>query len=215
MRRASSVLSALLLPLLAAGCGGGQEEAYPPLVTDLADVRTGAGGTAESMTTDNGATYSVARRRVPTASPDTLLRLLCTYALPPDAPGTADVYRMSSVISQRPAARDKFHELPRDPVRLYSAWSGSRYINACIGILTAANGTPHAFSFSEDSTTTTPDGQRVVHVSLLHRRPAGDAENFTRKSYLSLPIYPYSATADSVVLRIATYDGTVARGHHF
>lgn len=217
----------LALPaLLAAGAftacsdsGDGQDGIYPSLLTELVEAHVGADSVVASILTDQGVSYTLSQR-IPAFASDTVLRCLATYLPDDDASSsassntasapTATLYQLQHVYSEAPRPRAQFADsvaLPRDPVRILSAWQTDRWLNLYLGVPTHTNIT-HAFAFCADSLTTDADSARAtLHVSLLHRQPEADTPDFTQKTYLSLPLAPCAAQADSLRLGIVTADG--------
>ena len=66
----------------------------------------------------------------------------------------------------------------------------------------------HIFHFIDEGISDNGDGSRTLHLTLYHNQN-GDYEAFTRKSYLSIPLWAYEGQltqGDKVVLRINTYE---------
>jgi len=192
----------LLLALSFVACDDDDGDAYPNLVTELVEVRTGADKNVTSITTDAGEVFAPSSA-ISANIADTLYRCLCSYVLKGD--GTATVYELSRVMSARPYPPAAFSVRPMDPVSIISHWQSPRWLNVRFSYLTGG-GSNHQFAFCEDSTATTASGNAVHHISLLHKRPDDDPENYTTKQYLSLPLWRF-ADGDSVVLTINTPDG--------
>lgn len=195
------------------GDGGG----YPSVVTELVEAQVGADSIVVSILTDQGATYTPSQR-IKAFAPDTTLRCLCTYLPEADAStsssattAVATLYQLQHIYSEAPRTRDQFNDtlaLPHAPVRIISAWKTDRWVNLYLGVPTHTNIT-HPFAFCADSLTRDTLSDRVtLHVSLLHRQPDNDAPDFTQKTYLSLPLTPCAAQADSLRLSVVTTDGT-------
>ena len=50
------------------------------------------------------------------------------------------------------------------------------------------------------------DGRTATFVTLLHKRPANDSESYTKRIYVSLPLYYYQGKTDTVHLNISGTD---------
>lgn len=186
-------------------CADDKGKDYPSLVTDLVVVEMDGAGMMAAVKLDNGERYDVHAQVVGTQLKDTLIRCLASYVL---TDGQMTLYSISSIFSSHPCKAESLLQgaegnlvldsLPRDPVRLVSLWKSGGYVNMQIGVLTTGKGT-HAYAFCEDS---------VGHYSLVHLRPADDAESYTQKVYLSMPI-PENVEHPTFSLR--TYDGLYTR----
>jgi len=222
MKRPSKTHKALRLSLLplaltllfaAASCSGDDDgDAYPSVLTELVEATTNSQKNITKIRTDSGRTYSVSKAIAASAA-DSTYRCLCVF-LPDDETGDATVYQIANVFSAMPWPASRYAERPHDPVQLISAWNSGRYLNFQIAILTTDEGS-HAYGFCEDSASVTADGRRTLHLSLLHQRPAGDAESYTEKHYFSLPAYRLQDRADSIALTVLTYDGPAVLGYRY
>ncbi len=200
-------LSALLLTACFLTACSNEDDSYPSVVTELVEIRTGSDSVATALLTDDGHCYDISPQGIRATSPDTIYRCLCMYLPETDgSEGTATVYQLQTVFSALPRPRENFQSLPADPVKIVSSWTSARYLNLRISILTDGQGT-HELAFCEDSITTSASGRSTVHLTLLHLRPEGDAEAYTESSSVSLPIYYYEGSADSVLLTVPTYNG--------
>lgn len=179
-----------------------EEEAYPSVVTEFVDALTDGNGMVAVIRTDDGGIYPITSQ-IKTGSPDSLYRCLCIYELGTD--GEAYVYSMKHVFSAEPENSSVLVSHPQDPVKITSVWRKGDYINMNIGVLTT-NAGRHGFAFCEDSVRVDISGCTSVYLSLLHLRPENDAESYTEKVYMSMPVRRY-AYADTIVFSINSYDG--------
>lgn len=200
------VHSLSLLLLMALGsCDDKDSDDYPPLITDMVVASMDASGVMATVSLDNGESYDVRAQGLATDVKDTVVRCLASYTLDE---GRMEVYGVSRVFSARPykaaevlqdaEGHPVLDSLPRDPVKVVSLWKSGGYVNMQLGLLTTGNGT-HSYAFIEDS---------VGHYSLAHLRPAGDAESYTQRLYLSMPI---PEGVESLTFSVYTYDGIHTR----
>lgn len=211
-------LSKPLLSLLCVGCllfliGCADDSEHdgdsyiPSLITDMVDVLTDANGTLSTVRLDDGSTYSIAAQQYTSNQKETLLRCRASYTL--DA-GDMKIYSLTRVFCDNPIPADSFvvvldgvsHRgaayLPRDPMKVISAWRSGGYVNLHLGLMTTGQGT-HQYAFCEDS---------VGCYSLVHLRPAADAESYTEHVYMSMPV---PEGKDSLIFSVYTYDGIYTR----
>ena len=191
----------ILLFMFAIGCSDDDVQSYPSLHTELAEVYTGADKNVTSIKLDDGRVY-MADRQIRSGVADTTYRCLCSYTLDDEwNPESFRLYNVTTVFSSYPRARSSYKEYFNEPVKVFSMWESSRYINAHIGFKTTDKGA-HIFSFCEDEIVTSSDGTKTAYVSLYHKRPADDPESYTKHTYISFPKYYYEGKADKVVLLI-------------
>lgn len=184
------------------GCTNDEEE-FPPLTTDFVVAQTNAAGILSSIRLDDGTAYDVTAQGVNTGVADTLLRCVATYTL---KEGGMQLYDVIHIMSNNPVPVETFLEdngleesdLPRDPVNVISMWKSGGYINMRLGVLTTGNGR-HAYAFCKDD---------VGKYSLLHQRPANDAESYTQEVRLSMPV---PDGEESLMFSVNTYDGPYIR----
>lgn len=178
---------------------------YPSVITALLDVQTDADKIVTSITTDDGQTYTLPGQSISTNYADTVLRCLGVYEAD-TLLHTAKVYSLQGVISFTPRSYEDLSKLPREEVKIISSWRSERYLNMQISYLTTGKGS-HAFGFSEDSIVVAAPGVTTAYISLVHKRPEGDALSYSQKGFISLPTFLYVDKADSLVFSVNTYDG--------
>lgn len=204
MRKPFSLSLILLLGvMMVVSCSDDKD--YPSLITDFVVARTNASGTVSSVSLDGGGRYDVSAQAIASSSKDTLLRCIASYTLEGDK---MQLYNIAHVFSSRPRPAEDIQTvvdsalhldtLPRDPLKVVSLWRGGGYINIHLGLMTTGSD-KHSYAFSEDST---------GHYSLVHHRPADDAESYTRQVYMSMPI-PDSVT--TLTFSVPTYEGIYTR----
>lgn len=182
-------------------CSDKDGEDYPPLLTDMVVAESNGEAVLSRVTLDNGTTYDVAAQGVDAGVADTLFRCMASYTL---EAGSLHLYGVKAVFSEPPLTAEEIAErsgleataLPRDPVKLVSVWRAGGYVNLQIGVMTTGVG-KHAFAFCAEG-----DGE----YSLLHLRPANDAESYTETVYLSMPVPDGETT---ISFGVMTYEGLV------
>lgn len=169
-------LPVFMMTALAAVCSCGDDEgydeAYPAIVTEMADVATDSEGRMARMTTDAGTVYTISNP-VGGYTPAAVYRLVCGYV--PDG-ARATVYQMQGVR----ILRDSTAVARKDPTAVTSAWRGGRYINLQLEPLT--QGGTHGWGFIVER-----EEPGHVYVSLHHNR-RNDPPSYTRTEYASLPV---------------------------
>lgn len=220
MRRLSDICLLALFSILAAACSEDDDYHYPSVLTELVELNVDADSLARTFTTDTGLTYSIAQGSVKANRPDTVIRCLCIFL--PDAEDTpssgdasstareATVYSLGEIFSQAARPCAEFTSFPHVPVQFISSWHSSRWLNLYVGVLTSSQ-TLHSYAFSQDSLVSdSSTGIRTAYISLLHNYIGDAADDYTQKTYLSLPLTPFEGLADSLVLSLYTHDGTRA-----
>ena len=167
---------------------------YRPLCSPLAtSVRNLTSGTE----------YTPAHN-ISTNVKDTLFRCVCSYVYDKGSK-KINVYNIEGILSAIPRPTDPADEHPTDEVKLLSHWRSQRYLNAYISYKTTDKD-KHGFGFSEDEVKHYEDGRTATFVTLLHKRPANDSESYTKRIYVSLPLYYYQGKTDTVHLNISGTD---------
>ena len=175
----------------------------PDLVSNMAMVSVNTEGLVTTLALDDGSIYDVRSQKLTTESCDTVVRCMVTY-VPNES--KAQVYSLGNVFCTQPLPASAFSliadgsniDLPRDPMKVVSVWRSGGYVNLHLGVLTTGKGM-HKYAFCEDS---------LGHYSLLHLRPADDAESYTMHVYFSMPV---PEGVDSLSFSVYTYDGIYTR----
>lgn len=206
MRQATATKLGLLLgaTALLSACGEDDYQ-YPDLVTELGELVINGEGLGSDLTTDSGRTFDISYLGVQYSVTDTVVRCYCQYA-ETDEGVTMYTLTNSNVYCAPPSLT---YAVATDPVDIISAWATDRYLNLYIGVLTGED-VEHAFAFSLDSISQGQgsDGDTwTLHHTLVHLA-SDDAQHYTERSYISFPLFSYSAYGfDSVQLTVNTYDG--------
>lgn len=204
------VLSLLFL-LLGASCGD-DDYHYPDISQDYLTAQSGADGRLETVTDDDGVTLPVLNSvSAPGQAADTTLRIVANYAREEAADGSlgARLYAAQLAVSPVPLPAESFEEgVKNDPASVLSIWLGLDYLNVVLEIKTG--GGSHAFHFVEDRVKDLDGGtRREVDVTLYHDA-ADDPQYYTRRAYLSVPLWPYVADGVETLgirFNLCNYDG--------
>lgn len=107
----------------------------------------------------------------------------------------------------------RIKEMKTDPVRFESMWMSTsrRYLNMGLYIKTGNSSKKdahHTIGLNLDTLMRNDDGTRTAHLTFYHDQ-GGMPEYYSQRAYLSIPTD--SIDADSVYLRINTYQGIVEK----
>lgn len=211
MKRVPLLLSTFFCLLFLGACKE-DEYVYPNVISTFIDVTTDTSGTLQDLITDKGETLQILNREgLDGLTPDSTYRTVSIYELKEtDTQGnaTALLYSCQLIIAVKPVTANKLPDgiAKTDPLNIQSVWKSGNYLNLIL--LPMAKEKSHIFHFIEDGITDNEDGSRTLHLTLYHNQN-GDYEAFTRKSYLSIPLWAYEgrlAQGDQVILRINTYE---------
>ncbi len=173
-------LCTMLASLFASSCSH-DDEVYPSIISEMADLYTDAQGTTTKIVLDNNRTYNIENPQKGYTK-NALYRVLCGFV--PN--GTdATLYQLTGV----GILRDSSSIARRDPVDLLSVWRTSRYINMHLKAKT--QGGRQYWGFITDSivTKTEADGTEVIHAYVsLHHNQNGDPASYSDDVFLSLPL---------------------------
>ncbi len=150
-----------------------EEQPYPNMLTEMADVKTDERGYLSIMHTD-AEEWLVIQNHVQTNYPSTLFRLLCSYTLIED--GKAELYGIQGVN----VLHDSIPQQGELPYSIVSAWQSSRYIN--LRLKHRHQSAQHTFCYTTDSII----GQRS-YLS-IHHFHVQDGEAYTTDAYASIPL---------------------------
>lgn len=207
-KSAHSLRHLLLLPvllLLGTACGG-DDYHYPDIVMEYLTAHSGADGRLETVLSDDGTLYDVLNAvSAPNATPDTTLRIVANYTCETDGNGGTGVrlYAAQTTVSPLPRPAEEFEDdIKADPASVLSIWPGLDYLNIVLEIKTGGGG--HAFHFVEEAVRwDEAAARREVDLSLYHDA-GNDPTYYTRRVYLSIPLYPYTVDgAESMSVRFS------------
>lgn len=211
MKQLSLLLYTLFCMLFLGACKE-DEYVYPNVISTFIDVTTDPSGTLQNLITDKGETLQVLNQEgLNGLTPDSVYRSVSIYepkGTNSQGKATALLYSCQLIIAVKPVTVDKLPNgiAKTDPLNIQSVWKSGNYINLIL--LPMAKEKSHIFHFIEDGISNNEDGSRTLHLTLYHNQN-GDYEAFTRKSYLSVPLWAYEdrlAKGDKVILQINTYE---------
>lgn len=211
MKKSLILLSVFFCMLFLGACKE-DEYVYPDVITTFIDASTDENGTLLQLITDKGESLQILNRDgLDGLTPDSIYRTISIYE-PEEADEQGHVsallYSCQLIIAVKPVPVEKLPEgiAKTDPLDIQSVWKSGNYINLIL--LPLAKEKSHIFHFIEDGISANEDGSRTLHLTLYHDQN-GDYEAFTRKSYLSIPLWAYSGqlhSGDKVIVRINTYE---------
>ncbi|MBQ7180620.1 MAG: hypothetical protein IJR87_04930 [Bacteroidaceae bacterium] len=188
------ILFCLMTALTAWSCSDNEDEHYPNVITEFADVRSDKDGRLTDFTTDGGATFRI-ENELTGYVPNRLYRAICGYVAQGER---ATLYELQGVW----ILRDSTAIVRHDPTNVLSVWSTDRYLNMQLSPMT--HGGQHYWGFATDSL-------RPAHAYLsLYHNQNGDDAAYSQTVYASLPFdsIPGLQPGDSVSLCIHTFKGT-------
>lgn len=212
MKQLRILLSTFACLLLLGACKKDEEYVYPNVISTFIDVSTDNSGTVEKLITDKKETLQILNREgLDGLTPDSTYRTVSIYEpkeIDPQGNATALLYSCQLIISVKPVTVNKLPNgiAKTDPLNIQSVWKSGDYLNLIL--LPMAKEKSHIFHFMEDGITDDEDGKRTLHLTLYHDQN-GDYEAFTRKSYLSVPLWAYKGrltSGDRIIFRIHTYE---------
>lgn len=187
---------------------------YPDVLTEFTEVQTNDKGVLTYLLTDQGDKYQILEREgLDGLTPDSIYRTLCVYQITDVEKETVQLYSAQKVLSMLPKPASAFSDgIRTDPLDIQSIWLSGKYLNMVL--LPMAKDKSHIFHFVENSLTQDNEGRAQLELTLYHDQN-GDYEAFTRKTYLSIPLWGYGNkldTGDRIVLHIQTYkEGNTTR----
>lgn len=181
---------------------------YPDMLTEFTEVQTNDKGVLTYLLTDQGDKYQILEREgLDGLTPDSIYRTLCIYQITDVEKETVQLYSAQKVLSMLPKPASAFSDgIRTDPLDIQSIWLSGKYLNMVL--LPMAKDKSHIFHFVENSLTQDNEGRAQLELTLYHDQN-GDYEAFTRKTYLSIPLWGYGNkldTGDRIVLHIQTYE---------
>lgn len=191
MKISSYILSSLLA-LLLISCH--EDEAYPSLISEFADLQSSKEGISQSFMLDDGTEYGIANP-VEKLKPNATYRMMVTYALGEDR--KAWLYGLEGVYY----LRDSSKVAKSDPTGVLSAWRAGKYIN--LHLRPTGQEGIHHWGFCMDSLTS-----YHAHLS-LHHDQNGDPVSYSSDVYASLPVDSIKGISegDTITLSIKTFKG--------
>lgn len=213
MNRILTYIFLAICLMLNEGC---QEDGYvyPDVLTEFTEVQTNDEGVLTYLLTDQGDKYRILKRDgLDGLTPDSIYRTLCVYQITDRQEETVQLYSARQVLSMLPEPVAAFDNgIQTDPLDVQSIWLSGKYLNMVL--LPMAKEKGHIFHFVENGLTQDNEGRTQLELTLYHDQN-GDYEAFSRKTYLSIPLWSYGDkldTGDRIILHIRTYkEGDITR----
>lgn len=198
--------SFLLLCMYLFGACKEEEYVYPDVITEFIGAATDENGTLTRLVADNGEEYRIqARSGLDGLKKDTLYRTISIYQ--PLGNQTVQLYSSELVLSMIPvSAKQIIGDIKTDPVDIERMWLSGKYLNMVL--LAKVKEESHSYHFIDQGIQKEADGTQTLHLQLYHNRN-NDYEAFTRKVYLSVPLWAYDGKlkqGDKIVFHISTYE---------
>ena len=183
-----------------------EEYVYPDVITEFIGAATDENGTLTRLVADNGEEYRIqARSGLDGLKKDTLYRTISIYQ--PLENQTVQLYSSELVLSMIPvSAKQIIGDIKTDPVDIERMWLSGKYLNMVL--LAKVKEESHSYHFIDQGIQKEADGTQTLHLQLYHNRN-NDYEAFTRKVYLSVPLWAYDGKlkqGDKIVFHISTYE---------
>lgn len=183
-----------------------EEYVYPDVITEFIGAATDENGTLTRLIADNGEEYRIqARSGLDGLKKDTLYRTISIYQ--PLENQTVQLYSSELVLSMIPvSAKQIIGDIKTDPVDIERMWLSGKYLNMVL--LAKVKEESHSYHFIDQGIQKEADGTQTLHLQLYHNRN-NDYEAFTRKVYLSVPLWAYDGKlkqGDKIVFHISTYE---------
>lgn len=190
MKRSNLLILALIC---LASCSNNEDDTYPSIITELADLYTNDQGVMEKFITDAGITFQITNSKGDLA-PKAMYRILCGYV---PSGNSATIYQAQSIYY----LRDSTAIAKTDPTGVKSAWRAGKYINMYLSPLT--QGGRQYWGFITDSI---KNGH--AWVSLYHNQN-NDPLSYTQPTYASIPVDSIKdiQEGDDITLCINTFNG--------
>ena len=165
-----------------------EEYVYPDVITEFIGAATDENGTLTRLVADNGEEYRIqARSGLDGLKKDTLYRTISIYQ--PLENQTVQLYSSELVLSMIPvSAKQIIGDIKTDPVDIERMWLSGKYLNMVL--LAKVKEESHSYHFIDQGIQKEADGTQTLHLQLYHNRN-NDYEAFTRKVYLSVPLWAY------------------------
>lgn len=204
MKRSLRLLAASTGLIAAVACSN-DETPLPPYTEELACIHTDLLGRATTMERDNGASQTVSNE-VKGLKNDTTYRVLALFT---ESEDRKSVHLTDFAPIMAPETL-RFRSVKQDPLHLVACWRSGNFVNFRIQVK-GTNGTAHYFGFHRDEIRQRADGGRTLPIRLYHDQNK-DPLYYTRETYISLPLLPFSDELsrgrDSISVTIATFKGS-------
>ncbi len=150
-----------------------EEQAYPNMITEMANVQTDARGYLSMMFTDGGKQLRI-NNPTQTQYPSVVFRMLCSYVLTNN--GKAELHGTQGVN----VLHDSIPQQGELPYNIVSAWQTNKFIN--LHLKHRHQSAKHTFCYTTDSIV----GERS-YLS-IHHFYVQDGDAYTTDAYASIPL---------------------------
>lgn len=199
---------ALVAVLLLGACAG-EQEPYPAIITEMADVRTDHTGRLSEFLTDDGRLYTVTNTDIPLHRPDTLYRAVVGFvplAGTPSAASSPSDARIYTLTGAQVLA-DSTAVVRHDPTDIESMWAAGSYIN--MQLTAKSQGGRHHWGYAVDARQMAGTDGRLHsrHYLSVHHAQAGDPLSYSVTCYcsISVPAIPQYRAGDTVTVTVHTF----------
>lgn len=184
------VLPALCIAALAS-CSDDDAEAFPSMITEMADVETNDNGFMTHLTIDTGKRYTLTNP-IKGYKPRVVYRAVAGYVV--EGQVKATLYSLEAAWILRDSTAAPLH----DPADAVAAWRAGRYIN--IRLANKTQGGSQYWGYAIDSVC-----GRNHHIS-IHHNQNGDPAAYTANVYASIPVDSIAdaAAGDTITLSVHT-----------
>ena len=200
------VLACLSFPSVLVGltsCSDDDQESFPSLITEMADVFTNNHGQITNLLMDDSTMYRLSND-VSGFQPNAGYRCLCGFV--PGASGYVELLSLAPAYVLYDCRQDSFRA--KDPIGVVSVWRGGcRYLNMYLRPKT--RGGVQEWGYLTDSVRANAAGGSTYYLALLHGQGT-DTLAYSQDLYMSISldsIAPAFRAGDSIRLAIETWTG--------
>ena len=198
----------VLLPIMSAfvatACSDKDDEPFPSVVFEMADVFTNDRGQLSVILLDDSTALRISND-VSGFQPRAGYRCLCGY-VPSNGTNYVELLSLSPAYLLYDCAKETLRD--KDPLSVVSVWRGGcRYLN--MHLLPKTKGGEQHWGYLVDSVRINSAGGSTYHLSLLHDQGT-DTTAYSTDFYMSISLDSltnHKGRADSVDLGIVTWDG--------
>lgn len=206
--RVTRQFRSFLLPctiLFLAACAENQEP-YPDLVTEFANIHTDVNGIFRNMTTDDGSSFSITNTNIKPHHPNATYRVVVGFV--PNTSGMrieAEIYTLTGVY----VLADSTTIVRHDPTGIESMWKKAEYIN--MQLTAKTQGGTHLWGYAIDSIQGTGEHGRThshIHMS-IHHNQNNNPLSYSQTYYCSIPISKIESYQpnDTITVSVHTFEG--------
>lgn len=180
----------LLITFFVIACNE-EEQVYPNIITEFAEMKVDGQGVADSIRLDNNVRYRISNK-IKDLKPKATYRVVCGYI--PNG-SSATIYTLEAAYYLRDSSRIA----QQAPTEVLSAWRSGRFIN--LHLTPKTQGGTHYWGYSIDSL--------VGHNAYLslHHNQNNDPISYSADVYASIPVDSIRGIqkGDTISLSIQTF----------